>query len=167
MKPTFYLSILVRLFAIVLALVGLHQLEIVVQVLLEGYTLTSPVVIFFANTILPFVIAVFLWRFPLTIAKKIVPPNLDQDVEPMNTKSWLSVFLVSLGAFALFYSLVDAAYYLLYWGLWSGGDTYQSAPFLTNENKANMIVTGFEIVASLAIILRANTLASYILRKVQ
>ncbi len=168
MKPTFYLSILVRLFAIGLAFMGLNQSGTVVQVLLdESYMLTSPYIIFFANAIVPLVIAVLLWRFPYTIAKNIVPPGLDQEIEPMNSKSWLTVFLAALGAFALFYSLVDAAYYFLYWGLWSGGDAYQSSSYLTDEIKANMIVTGFEVAASLAIILRARTLADYILRRVQ
>jgi hypothetical protein len=165
MKSSHYLAIAVRLFAIILFLYGLQQSTWLVEVLISGGLngVGVSAVFLFVTSVVPLIVAAFLWVFPVTVSRLIVKPDIDLTVEPMATHSVLVVLVLAIGLFAFYNALVDATYWGIAWNM-SGNEEASAAPlYLTPENRANIWVTGFEVVASMAIIAKARSIAKRML----
>ena len=165
MKSSHYFAIAVRLFAIILFLYGLKQSTWLIEVLINGRLngVGVSAAFLFVTSVVPLIVSALLWRFPLTVSKLIVKPDLDLTVEPMATNSMLVVLILAIGLFAFYNALVDAVYWIIMWNMSRNVETSTALLYLTVENRANMWVTGFEVVVSIAIIGKARTIAKRML----
>jgi hypothetical protein len=151
--------------AIILFLYGLKQSTWLVEVLINGRLngVGVSAAFLFVTSVAALIVSAFLWLFPVTVSKLIVKPDVDLTLEPMATHSVLVVLVLAIGLFAFYNSLVDAIYWAIAWNM-SGNEEASTAPlYLSLENRANMWVTGFEIVASVAIIAKARSIAKRML----
>lgn len=160
-----YLAIGFRLLAIVLFIYSLRQVATFFAVVFNDTYAGMPAspVFFLAMAAIPLVVALALWVFPITIAKKVVPPASEVSVVPEKTFSIFIALLLTVGVVILFYAVVDAIYWFTYAHLSSSNsEAYERASDVMQSNKANMLATAFEVVAALFIILRAKYLASFL-----
>lgn len=166
MKSSHYLAIAVRLFAIVLFIFSLRQSTSLVEVFLSDSINGMPVsTLFIAGTVLiPLIVSLLLWFFPLSVSKSILKPEIDLPIEPINSTIILTVFVLAIGLYVFYYAFVDLVYWAVLWNMESHSQ-YSMAPLsLTEDNKANMVATALELVISIGLILKAKTLASNMLR---
>jgi len=166
MKSSHYLAIAVRLFSIVLFIFALRQSTSLIEVFLNDSINGMPVsTLFIAGTVLiPLIVSLLLWFFPLSVSKSILKQEMDQPIEPVNSTTILSVFVIAIGLYVFYYAFIDFVYWAVLWNMESHSQ-YSMAPLsLTEENKANMVATAVELVISVVLILKAKTLASNMLR---
>lgn len=162
MKPHHYLAITVRLFAVFLVIyVARTVVNIVAYILLDA---DVPVGAMSAVAVTPLIIAIFLWFFPLTIAKGIIRPELDYEIEPLKTHSVLVVLLLSLGVYLGFNAVVDAVYWISMEFMSPLRDTAIGVRGLSEDSQANMIATAVELILATAIIFKSRSIASALLR---
>lgn len=166
MKSSHYLAIAVRLFSIVLFIYALRQSTMLIEVFTNGSINDIPVSIMFmlVTSIFPLVIAILLWYFPLSVSRSILKPDIDQPIEAMNAQSILTVLVLAIGLYVLYFAASDSIYWATLWHM-SSQSNYSEAPlYLGGDNKANMVTTAVELAASIAIILKARTLSSRMLQ---
>lgn len=77
----------------------------------------------------------------------------------MGTQKLLSVLIITLGLFTLYYGVVDTAYWMLYQKFMSDIPSNDQA-----ANTSAMITTGVELVLSFILIAKAKTIAYYLLK---
>lgn len=161
MKPHHYLAIAVRLFAVFLVIyVARTVVNIVAYILFDA---DVPVGAMSAVTVTLLIIAVFLWFFPLTIAKGIIRPELDYEIEPLKTHSVLVVLLLSLGVYLGFNAVVDAAYWISLEVMSPLRNTSINAGGLSEDSQANMIATSVELILAFFLILKSRVIARALL----
>jgi len=161
MKSSHYLAIAVRIFSIVLFLYSLRQSSFLFQYLAEPIISERRASLLFvsASTLVPFVIAALLWLFPVSVAKSIVKPEIDQKVEPIQPQSALTILVLVIGLFAFYYAVVDSVFWLTLWHM-SERSTFSGAPLvLSMENKASMVATAIELFASVIILAKARSIS--------
>ncbi len=93
---------------------------------------------------------VLLWKFPLTIARKISPSSQNSDPISWNSETLIAVGASLLGMYFLYYAITDLVYWLFIW-LYSqnvGGHVVE----LNTEQKVGIIVTCFEVAISMFLI---------------
>ena len=166
MKSQHYLAIIVRLFAIALFVHGLRQCVFVADVFYDGIAsgIRFPKVFTIATALVPMLFSVLLWFFPLTISKSIVSDEYNHEVKPLNPHSFLTVLIISLGLYFLFYAIVDSIYWVIVYKASQIGDISGVPIGLGNENKANMYSTGLEFILAFGFIAKAKTIGSNLLR---
>lgn len=157
MKPHHYLALIVRLFAICLFIYGIKSIPIFFNlILLDSFSIVRKE---FTLVIAIIIISYLLWKFPITISKLIITPEIDQEIKPMGTQKLLSVLIITLGLFTLYYGVVDTAFWILYHKFMSD--------IPSNDETGNtiaMITTGVELVVSFILIAKAKTIAYYLLK---
>lgn len=165
MKPTHYLAVAVRLFSIFLIFLAIRQSSYFSE-LVGGGTSGPARSWFFAitSTALPIIAAIFLWLFPMMVAKSIVKPEADQPFEQMGTQSWLTVLILAIALCALYNSLMDAFFWATLWQVSEKAFGVESAIYLNPENKASMVATGAELLLASIMIMKARSLAAHVLR---
>jgi hypothetical protein len=157
MKPHHYLAIIVRLFAICLFIYGIKFIPTIFNlILLDSFSIVKKD---FTPVIVIIIISYLLWKFPITISKLIINPEIDQEIKPMGTQKLLSVLIITLGLFTLYYGVVDTAYWILYQKFMSDIPNNDQA-----ANTIAMITTGVELVVSFILIAKAKTIAYYLLK---
>jgi hypothetical protein len=161
MKPHHYLAIAVRLFAVFLATYVIGTVVNTVQYIL--YDVGVPVGIMSIVAVTQLIFAIFLWFFPLTIAKGVIKPELDYEIEPLKTHSILVVLLLSLGVYLGFNAVVDAVYWISLEFMSPLRDTTINIQGLSEDSKANIIATAVELILAYAIIFKSRVIASALL----
>lgn len=165
MKPTHYLAILVRIFSILLILLALRQSSFLVGLVTgELNGLTVSVVFAISSVVIPILVAVFLWYFPMMVARKIVKSEMDQPIEAMNAQSLLTVLILAIATYYLYFAIIDAVYWAALWQMSERSYGGQAPLNLSQENKANMLATIIELLVSAILILKARTISSKMLR---
>jgi len=111
-------------------------------------------------------LAVFLWKFPLTVAKSISTfPALES--RELNNETYiklLEIGLILIGFYILFYVISDGIYWLsFYWQYMRNG--HQGASIsLRIEDKALIIATCFELLLAAYLVFGHKTLAKLVLK---
>lgn len=165
MRPTHYLAIVVRLFSILLFLYGLRQSSFLIELVSGGLNGLSVSMAFaVSSVVLPLLVAAYLWYFPMMVAKSILKPEIDQPIEPMNAQSILTVLLLGIAAYYLYYAIIDAVYWATLWQMSARSQGGEAPLHLNEENKANMVAAALELFAASLIIIKARTLANKMLR---
>lgn len=166
MKSSHYLAIAVRLFSIALFLLALRQTPVLFEVLIYGGINEMPASLFFiATTVLvPLIIAFLLWRLPLSVARSILPPETDNPVEPLDLASFLTVFLAVIGFIGCYYALTELVYWSVLFHLESSSQYFTPSLRLTDENKAEMAATVFELIVALILVLKARVISLKMLK---
>lgn len=160
-----YLAIGFRLLSIVFFIYSLKQVALFIAVLFTDTYAGMPASPFFflAMAAIPLIVAAVLWVFPAKIAKKVVPSTSQVTVVPEKKFSIFVALLLTFGLIVLFYAIVDVIYWITYLHLLTSNlETYELAADVTQNDKANMLATAFELVAALFIISRAKYLANFL-----
>ena len=155
MRPTHYLAIAVRVLSILLLFYALRQSSFLIELFqgnMPGYDI--PVAFAATTVVLPFLASVLLWYFPMTVARSILKPELDLEIQPLNAEEFLTALVLGISIYFLYYAIIDGVYWLIV--LQSDQDLFSQND---GEQKANMIATAVEFVVSICLIMKARTVA--------
>lgn len=161
MKPHHYLAIAVRIASVFLVIVALRQLAMLVTAIVNG--MEFAIAVSSATVAVTFIAAALLWCFPATIARSIVSPELDKDIEPLKTQPVIMTLLLVLGVYFAFNAVADALYWVSLSTIQSANG-YSHPSGLASEDTANMIVTGFELVLAVILISKARTITRLLVK---
>ena len=100
-------------------------------------------------------ISAILWLFPQTITKKIIPKDIKVDEVKIHKDSMLSLGLIMLGMYFLFYTIGD----LIFWGYVLIG-----SGLLSPDQKVNILVSFIELGICLVLIFGSRGLSNIILK---
>lgn len=146
----FLLVTIVRSFPSAMALIG--QVELKPSLVLVGTVLAAGVAL-----------CAFLWFFPLTVARKLLPAMREPRSETaMNGPVALSVGLTLLGVWVLSHALPDAIYWLTLFLLSRQIDAGHIE--WQHEQIANMIATAGQLALALWLIFGSSGIKRLILR---
>lgn len=164
MKPTHYFAIMVRLFAIALAIYAIRQSSLLFEVLrsggIQGYELSAAYA--WVTVLCPLIVSILLWFFPMTVSASIIRSELDQPFEAVNAASILTVLVLAIGLYVLYIAISGTVYWLTLWQM-SHGSYSDAALYLGVDSKANMIATGIELILAVFLVARARIVSGLIL----
>ena len=146
MKVHHYVGIGIKLFAIWLFLFSIQNMVFFLENIIYG-TVTGvwASITISSLTYIPWLfIAIILWNFPLSIAKKIIPPEADVNPEGISASSLLSVLISAMSLFFLYRSIMDGVYWVTLLNLSENGVNATFNP----DNKASVFATGVEFLAA-------------------
>lgn len=164
MKPTHYFAIMIRLFAIALAVYAIRQSSVLFELLTNGsiQDFELSIVFVLVTVLCPLVVSILLWFFPMTVSASIIRPELDQSFEPTGAAGLLTVLVLAIGLYVLYFAISDSVYWLTLWQM--SRDNYsEAALYLGAESKANMIATGIELLLAVVLVARARTVSGFML----
>jgi hypothetical protein len=136
-------------------------LTALVQGDLPGIDVPTPFVI--TTVLLPFLASVLLWFFPMIVAKSILKPELDQEIQPFSADELLTALILGISLYFLYYAIIDGVYWLTVFQ--ASDHSPYSQP--SGEQKANMIATAIEFVVSVGLIMKARTVARSMMKFAQ
>ena len=150
------IALFVRLFAIAIVLFSIRQLATTVTYYQEW---GSPFALWITGLTLfvLFLVAAILWKFPLTVAKKIYV----QDSDPESATQWNVESLYELGFVLIgIYIVYTAATALLYWWLYSvlASEAFENRSIFNVDNKASIILSVVEFGIGMWLIFGATGL---------
>lgn len=150
---------MIRLFAMTLFIYGVGRLEFVVNFALYFDNSLDPSVVFsLLSSIIPMLIAIMLWFFPLTVARKVLPTTKD-DVNKISPHAILTVLILAVGVYTFYYAIVDSIYWITVINVFVRDEFGSISKVLSNQDKASVVVTIIEFVLSLVLLARAKTIA--------
>ncbi len=98
----------------------------------------------------------------MTVSASVIRPALDQPFEPVSAASILTVLVLAIGLYVLYFAISDSVYWLTLWHM--SRDNYSEATlYLGGETKANMIATGIELILAVVLVARARTVSGLML----
>ncbi len=161
MKDIHILAILVRIFAIFLAVNSLISGSDLMMSLSNQNWQSIPFS-YFLYPILTLFISLFLLIFPMTVAKGIIPyqksKTLDLTSESYN--DLLTTAIIVLGLYFLFDALVNMFYWVYLWLVYYNNSTIEL--IITSEQKAGTTATVAELFLALFLIFRAKQIVSFL-----
>ena len=164
MNSTYYFGVMVRLFAIALFIYGIGRLELAATFQGYGEDSYSPSFFFsLSSSIIPILISIVLWFFPLTVARKILP-STDETKSDVSPHSLLTVIVLGIGIYMLYFAILDGVFWLMFANVFVKDELGGISKALSNEDKSNIVVTVIEFVLALVLIARAKTIASAMIR---
>ncbi|MFT7559476.1 MAG: hypothetical protein ACI93R_001387 [Flavobacteriales bacterium] len=161
MKAHHYLGIAIRLFSIGLFIYSINQLARFTGSLTYGTADGIEVSAILTGVIyVPWLLAsIFLWYFPLTIAKNIIPPEVDIKPTPISSHAALSVCISVISLYFIYNSITDGLYWLMFWNFTMGLEASGVAFTLEPENKANIYTTVIEFLVATILFINAKRVA--------
>ena len=165
MKATHYFAVFIRLFALVLIIYVVRQSALLLELLTRSGWENYPSSLFFELTtvLCPLLVSLLLWFFPMTVAAAIIRPELNQPVESLSAVNILTVLLLAIGVYLLYFAVSSTIYWLTLWQINLHSYDLGLNSF-SGENKAAMIATGLELVLALPLLARARTIATLMLK---
>jgi hypothetical protein len=107
--------------------------------------------------------AVFLWKFPLFVARKLVTNDgSETEHKTLTSSSLYSAGFVLMGFYFLYWALSDAVYWYAYWYQFRDMDPNSAIAVFGVQEKALMVSTFAEFLFSLFLIFGAKLLSGYI-----
>ncbi|MGS2718908.1 hypothetical protein ACVBE9_12090 [Eionea flava] len=167
MKSHYYLAIGIRLFAIALTINTLNGSSALIELSITGYIngLSVPLIPIVSGTIIPLLIVIVLWFFPVIIAKSIIKPEANEAPKKLEGFNLLHLLVSMLGIYFVFYATIDLVYYFKYWHVVGSLENYNSmSELLSPEVQANMWATSLEFIVSILCILKSKTIVSKIIK---
>lgn len=159
-KDIHLLAVIVRIFAIFLTFRTLNEaMQVVLSFNQQGWVELSYSYIIYPIITLFF--SLYLWFFPMTVAKRILPYKEYKSIE-FDGLSYEKLFVVAvtiLGLYFFYDSLVNLFYWVYLWITYFG-DT-QGRLIISIEQKGGTIATVAELILSLILILRTKKLISF------
>ncbi|MBV2135333.1 MAG: hypothetical protein KUF79_00835 [Candidatus Thiodiazotropha sp. (ex Ctena orbiculata)] len=160
MDRKLFVAIGVRLFAIALAIYSLKSMP-GMYIYFDNENYQSAAFMFAGLFVFLMLLAIFLWKFPLTVASNIIP-NVENDEKSTtwNEKKLLVVGLILMGVYFFYYVISDAIYWLY---IWNYSQSYTGMEIeLNTEQKASIITTGVELIVSMLLIFGAKGVSNII-----
>lgn len=161
MKPIHYLGLAVRLFAICLMVYGASNLIQILFSPVYGFSNEDSFLVYLFVLLIPILLSIFLWLFPLTIASKILGSE-EKEFEPVNPKGILAVLVASIGLFYLFESVIDGLYWLTLHRMMS--EPPYTMMTLTHYDKASIASSIVELVLAFGLLCFCKSIAKLIAR---
>ena len=157
MTPHQILIVAIRLLAIFWFLGVLAQLPTVLITIQEMRGVASS---FWLSPILQFLVCVFLWLFPATLASKLLRSG-SEPIQAGNVpfSDWRDLLFIAVGVFVLARAVPDAIYWLAL-----GVASDPLVPDLTFEQKVSVFATVLELVIGVALTLGAKGVGNSIER---
>lgn len=155
----------IRLFAIYLALASLRMLAGIIALMSqpEGMTFGSGLLTNASVVALFLAVAAWLWTFPLSVARRLLPVMKEARSEDSAGPAVLvSVALTLMGVWLLAGALVDGTYWVT-WVAMVRSSGFEAIPF-NDDQIANMVATGVELVLALVLIFGASGLRRLLFR---
>jgi hypothetical protein len=162
MKLTAIVALIVRLFSVGLGIYLIRVLlaEFSAYVNFENYTVSTAVVLVVVFIVF---LAVFLWKFPLFLAKKLVDfgSRDDEELESANEKSIYTLSFVLLGTLLLYWTVSDTAY----WWFWLSAqeELSQYTQEISFQQKVSILATVIEGVFAVVLIVGAGQISRFLL----
>jgi len=164
LNPTHYFGIIVRLFAIALFIFGVGRLEYVFNFSSYTETYIGPSIVFsLLSSVLPILISLVIWFFPLTVAKKVLPPTIEK-IEPISSLSALTVFVIAIGTFSLYNAISDSVYWITIVHVFVRDEFGNISKLLSNDEKAAILSTVIEFVVAIILIARAKSISRLLMK---
>lgn len=160
MKAEHYVGIIVRLFAIFIFLKTLNGLALLFENLINGSihgviasSLTT------AFTYLPWlIVAIVLWNFPLTVARKVIPDESSDEVVQLSPRVILTVLISAISTCLLYWAIMDGIHWITYWNIASSSE--DGAYFeLSADAKASVYTTAIEFFTAAVMFFNAKKIA--------
>jgi hypothetical protein len=146
MKVHHYVGVGIKLFAIWLFLFSVQNMVYLLENIIYGTVQGMKASLIKSSLIyVPWlVLAIILWYFPLSSAKKIIPPEAEVNPEGISASSLLSILISAIALLFLYRSIMDGVYWLTLLNLIENSSYSTIGP----ENKASMYATGVEFFAA-------------------
>lgn len=159
MKAHHYVGIGIKLFAIWLFLFSIQNMVFFLENIIYGTVQGVMASITISSlTYVPWlVLAVILWNFPLSIAKKIIPPEAEINPERISASSLLSVLISAMSLFFLCRSIMDGVYWVTLLNLSENGVNATFSP----DNKASIFATGVEFFAAALLFFNSSKISHW------
>ena len=161
MKLEYLVAVAVRLFSIALLIYVLRNFVNVISIVTDTNLGILPIA-YLGTFVAIILIAILLWNFPLIIAHKITgfPSMEESNIETPEFEELLSIGLILLGLYLLFYVISD----LLYWGIaWLALQRDTSSDLSFNfDQKIAISITFIELVFAAYLILGNRTITKLI-----
>jgi hypothetical protein len=155
MKLEIIVAIAVRLFAIAVAIYALRNgASLAPYFYAQGWQSES---FLYAGVMVVLLIVAFgLWNFPLTVARKIVPPHSSSKSEAVSTSTnqIQIVGFTILGIYLLFFVLSDIVYWVFIWFITQRNPSLSME--ITVEQKGAMLSTFIEFIFVVFLLLGTN-----------
>jgi len=115
------------------------------------------------QVILSVLVAIVLWKFPLSLSKHLLAPELDEKVVEISPYNFLCVTLIGLGVYLTYRAITDAFAWFLYYQYVGVGE--YGAPVMINfEVKIDMWTTLVEFILSVILIFKSKTIANQLMK---
>ncbi len=164
MNSIYYFGVMVRLFAIALFVYSVGRLEFIANYASYSENSLGPSIVFsLLSSVLPMLIAFILWFFPLTVARKILPTTEDES-NTTNAQSLLTIAVLVIGVYTFYYAIIDSIYWLTIVHVFVRDEFGTISKVLSNQDKANIVVTVIEFVLALVLLARAKTIGHLLTR---
>ncbi|MHC9509734.1 hypothetical protein [Kangiella sp. M94] len=161
MKPIHYLGLVVRLFAIWLFISGLVRAIDFFTVNLSGMASSMPSFVSMIIMLIPIIVSVYLWFFPLTVAHNLLGKE-DKEFEPVNPKSLLTIFVASIGLFFLYKALMGFIFWLGFYVVPSNESS--SLVMMFADDKVGVLSTLVELAVALLLVVKCRSIAQLMAR---
>ncbi|MBD3652880.1 hypothetical protein [Kangiella sp.] len=161
MKPIHYLGLVVRLFAICLFIYGVIGAIEFFALKLGGMASSMPSFISMVIMLIPIIVSVYLWFFPLTVAQKLLGKD-EREFEPVNPKSLLTILVASIGLFFLYKALMSFIFWLGFYVMPSNESS--SLVMVFAADKVGVLTTFVELVVALLLVIKCRSIAGLIAR---
>lgn len=154
MRAHHYFAIILRCVAIFLAVYGLKTSPYIVGMVSasEGIMVIVSILLF----LIPFILAILFWIFPVTISKIIIPFDGDNSVEAVDIISVQSIFISSIGVF-LFVSAIPEIF-LIVLSIIMQDDFFR----FSTLGMSNPLMAGIECVLGLLLMFKSKAISSFI-----
>ena len=160
MNSTYYFGVMVRLFAIALFVYGVSRLEYVINFSSYSDSYVDQSIIFsIVSSVLPMVISIIIWFFPLLVAQKILPSSDDSKVE-IDAHSLLTVFVLAIGLYAIYYAIADSLYWLTLANVFVRDEFGGISKTFSNQDKSSIVATVIQFLLAVFLLARAKTIAT-------
>ena len=159
MKDIHILAIIVRIFAILLAVNSLVSGSDLMVSLANQYWQNIPFS-YFVYPILTLIISIFLLIFPMTVAKGIIPYQKSKtlDLASESYDHLLLTAVILLGLYFLLDALINMFYWVYLWLVYYNNSTIELV--ITSEQKAGTTATVAELFLALFLIFGAKQIVN-------
>ena len=155
---------MIRLFAIALLIYGVGRMEYIVNLATYSNSNLGPSTFFaITSSILPILISIILWFFPITVAGKILPFTEDKEIVT-NSHTILTTLVLAIGVYTFYNAIVDSMFWVTYANVFVRDEFGNISKVLSNQDKANIIVTILEFILALVLLARAKTISSLLMK---
>lgn len=161
MKPIHYLGLAVRIFALFLFVYSLAGIVQFFSLRATGVPYGSSFLAALVFNVLPIVLSIYLWFFPLTVAHTLLSKE-DKEFEPINPKSLLTILIASIGLFFLYKAITDGVFWLSFHAVSSNETAYLTG--MDGGDKAAIISTIIELVFALLLVAKCRSIAGLMAR---
>ncbi len=160
MDKKVFLAVGVRLFAIALAIYSLKSMP-GMYIYFDNENHQSAALMFAGLFVFLMLLAIILWKFPLTVASNIIPKagNIEETAN-WSEKQVLVVGLILIGVYFFYYAISDAIYWLY---IWNYSQSFTGMEIeLNTDQKAKIFTTVVEFIFSLSLIFGSKGISNAI-----